>query len=135
VNCGSSLAQQWAFVQVRPGYFKIRNRLASDTNVVMQMQDLVPVSVGGHTGFGRGIVAEMWKYGVSSTKLTNGAWAVDGDPANSEWSLGYNGSNATYAIINRETRACLTGDSSLSPLVVHAACEGSNRQLYQLVTP
>jgi beta-glucanase (GH16 family) len=133
VTCASSSAQHWSFVPVsgRPGYYKIVNRHGS-AGRVLQVQDKVPVNFGGQTGFGRGLMAEIWQYGLSSTQTSGNGWASDTNTSNQEWSLGYNGVN--YAIVNREIRSCLTGANSNGSPMTWAACDGTNRQLYRLIS-
>jgi hypothetical protein len=135
VPCAPSFAQNWSFTPItgKPGQSKVANHYAHSTSIVMQVPDRVPVNAGGHVGFGRGIVVEIWRYGTSSTKVVNGHWAADPDPSNSEWSLTCSGFISTCTLANHETHTCLTAGSSLQPLLTHAPCDGSRRQQYQLL--
>jgi beta-glucanase (GH16 family) len=126
-TCATQHAQHWALVPVSgaTGYYKVVNRYQG-AGAVLQVQDKVPVG----SGFGRGIVPEIWKYGFSSTQVTNGQWSVDADKSNQEWSLGYQ--NGYYTFVNRETRACLTGAAFAGGALKWAACDGSQAQQFAL---
>jgi hypothetical protein len=135
VTCGTSFAQNWSLTTLvgKPG-MKLGNRWAPEvSNMVLQVQDKVPVTVGEHTGFGRSIVTQIWRHGVSSTRVVNGQWAPDSDTTNAEWVLQCSGHISFCTLTNRETGTCLTADSTLRPLMTHAACDGSDRQKFQLL--